>query len=138
MNFHSAAKGLRTSFRQSDVADLAFLNQFRHRANGLFDWRVTIDAMLVVKIDRLNSQPPQAALDRPAHVIRFAIHTAPGRIIGVADDTVLGGDDNLLAASTNGFADQFFVSEWSVHVSCVEKINAEFYRAMDRRYRFLV
>ena len=94
--------------------------------------------MLVIKIDCLHPESPQAALAGPAHVIRFAIHSAPSGVIGIADDTILRSDNNLLTASTNSFADQLFVSKWSVHIGGVEEVNAKLQRTMNRGQRLIV
>src|SRR6267154_1078622 len=57
MNPVSTAYCLRRSFRQSEVAHLSCVHQLRHRADRLFDRHPRIDAMQIVEIDVLHSQP---------------------------------------------------------------------------------
>jgi hypothetical protein len=44
---------------ESDVTDLAFLDQLGHCADGLLDRHVRVDAVLVVEVDVVGSEPPE-------------------------------------------------------------------------------
>ena len=50
-----AADRLCARFREAEVLDLALLNQFLHRARNVFDRHVQVDAMLIEKIDGIDS-----------------------------------------------------------------------------------
>ena len=49
---------------QAEVAHLASPHQLRHRADGVLDRRVGIDAVLVVEIDHVDPESPQAVVAR--------------------------------------------------------------------------
>src|SRR5438105_7072313 len=66
MNLHSSSQCLRSRFREPDMADFAFLHELRHCAYGLFNWRIRIDAMLVVQ--SIRSIPRRRKL--PSHDLR--------------------------------------------------------------------
>ena len=57
-----AADRLGAGLGEADVADLALLHQFGHRADGLLDRRVGVDAVLVVEVDVVDAQALQRAL----------------------------------------------------------------------------
>ena len=51
------------SFRESDVTHFAFGHQPSNGANGLFDWGVGVDSVLVVQIDVVGPESPQGPFD---------------------------------------------------------------------------
>src|SRR5215472_2936766 len=67
-------------------AHFAFLNEFRHCANGLLDWRVWIDAMLVVEINHIHTEPAQTAVASFVNIIGLAADAAVIRPGWVAED----------------------------------------------------
>src|SRR5690606_4126688 len=113
------------SFRQADVADFARLHQFRHRTDRLLDRRLWIDAVLIIKVDRLDPEPAKTVIARLAHIIRRAVYPSRTGIGRISNDAELGGDHDAVAATANGFADEFFIRIGAVHVGGVEKIDAQ-------------
>src|SRR5262249_10526388 len=73
MNGMGATNGCRGCFGKSDVADFPLSHEIRHRANCIFDGSVRIDAVLIVKIDVIGSEPPQRTLYGLFHMSRTAI-----------------------------------------------------------------
>jgi hypothetical protein len=139
MNLAGAAQGLWTSFREADVADFSFFHQLRHLADCLFNRRIRIHAMLVVKIDVFDTQPTQAAFTGFAHILRLSVYAAKGGIFGIADNAKFRGDHDLVALSTaDGFANQFFIEMRPVRIGGVEKIDSEFESTVYGRDRFVV
>src|ERR1700722_11379265 len=132
MNLHRAPQSLSARFRQPQMPDFAFLDQLRHGADSLLDWGIRIHAVLIVEINRLHTQSTQTAFARLPNIFRFTTDSPHIRIAWVANDAELGCQHNLVAASTNGFADQFLVSKWSVHVGGIEEIDTEFQRTVNR------
>src|SRR5208282_1617735 len=128
MDLAGAPYGLRGRFGKTQGAHLALFDQPRHRAYGLFDRRVGIDAMLVVKIDCIDAEAFQAALDRLANVLGLSVD-AP-EALGSAYDSELGGDHRLAAPPANRAPDQFLVLVGTIHVRRVQMIHAEIERAM--------
>ena len=64
----------RRGFRQAEEANLTLLLQPRHGANRLLDRHVRVDAVLVVEVDDVDAQPPQAGLAGRANIIGIALH----------------------------------------------------------------
>ena len=67
-----------------------------------------------------------------AHVVGLAADAAPERVVGIADDAELGGDDDAVAPALDGLADQDLVGVRAVDVGGVEQRDAEIEGAMDR------
>src|SRR4051795_5939388 len=95
---------LRPGLGQPEMAHLAGPHQFRHGADRLLDRRVRIDPVLVVEVDRLDPEPPEARLTGLAHVVRPSVDPEEGAVRGtyVAE---LGGDHDLIAPVADGAPD---------------------------------
>src|SRR5580693_1255209 len=79
MNRRCAAHRCRSSLRQSDMTNLARLHEIRHCADGFFNRRAWIDAMLVIEVDRVNTEPLQARVATRLHVLGLTTDAAqPG------------------------------------------------------------
>src|SRR4029077_5578181 len=116
MSFVGAANGFGRGFGEAEVADLARFHQLGHRAYGIFDRRVGIDPMLIVKIDNVGAEALQTGFASGADVFGTSGNFAPGRIVGRSHDSELGGDSNFVAAAANRSADQLLVAMRSVGV----------------------
>ena len=127
-----AAQRLGARLGQPEVADLALLHELGHRADGLLDRRVGVDAVLVVEVDVVDAEAPQRSLGRLAHVLGPAADAAGGRVVGVADDAELGRQHDLVAAAGDRAADELLVGVRAVDVGGVEEGHAEVERAVDR------
>ena len=53
----------RRRLRQTGIAHLALPDQIAHRADGVFDGNIGIDARGVIEIDVIDAQPAQAVGD---------------------------------------------------------------------------
>ena len=70
-------------------------DQLGHRADGLLDRHVGVDAVLVVEVDVVGAEALQRALDRAAHVLGRAVERPDvGRSPGVV---VVDATPNLVA-----------------------------------------
>src|SRR5204862_3852584 len=113
----------RARLGQPDVLHLPGPDELRQRADRLLDWRVRVDAVLVVQIDVVDSEPPQRRVDGLVDV--------PGRAVDpaapVLEPTVseLGGDHTLVAAAGDRLADELLVRALAVDVGRVEEIEPE-------------
>src|SRR2546428_71356 len=58
--------------------------------------------MLVVEIDVIGPKPLQAAFAGLFHIVALAADAASVRIVGVAHDPELGGQDDLIALACDG------------------------------------
>src|SRR5207245_1077593 len=65
--------GLHSGFGESEVADLALLNQVFHRARNVFDRNSRVNTVLVEEIDHPDLKAPERALDGLPDVLRPAV-----------------------------------------------------------------
>jgi hypothetical protein len=86
--------------------------------------------VLVVQVDVVGAQPPQRAVDRGAYVRRAAVEVA-GAAAGVGDHAELGRHHDLVAAASNGAADEFLVGEWPVDLGGVQEGDAQVEGSVD-------
>src|SRR5580698_9759998 len=101
MNRRCAAHRCRSSLRQSDMTNLARLHKVSHGADGFFNRRAWIDAMLVIEVDRVNTEPLQARVATRLHVFGLTTDAAQTRIRFVAHNAELRCEKNLVAPATN-------------------------------------
>ena len=135
MNHVRATNRRWRSFRQTKEADFAGLYQIGHRAHGVFDWRLRINAMLVVQIDDIDAESLEGSVARSLHVFRPTAHGPERRIVLFADIAELGGEKDTVALAANSFANELLIVANAVHIRGVEKVDAKFDRAMDGRGR---
>ena len=125
-----AADRAGASLGQADVPDLALGDQIGQGADGLLDGRVRVDPVLVVQVDVVGAEPLEGALDGGADVGRAAVGDA-GPAAGVGDEAELGGHHDLVAAASDGLADQFLAVERAVDLGGVDVGDAQVQRAVD-------
>src|ERR1700733_8985518 len=77
LNHMGAADSLCARFRQSEMLNLTLPDQVLHCACNILNRHVQVDAMLIVKIDDLNLQPLQRALQRLPNMLRPAVQRVP-------------------------------------------------------------
>src|ERR1700675_1237252 len=118
------------------MADLALLNQFSESANRLFNRRIRIDAVLVVEVKVVDAETLQTCFAGLLHVVRLAVDAAGIGIAGIADNSELCGQHDLVPLALDRASDELFVLVRPVNISGVEKGDAEFERAMNGRDRF--
>ena len=116
-----AANRRRRRLGQSEVAHLAGLHELGHRADGLLDRRLRVDAVLVVEVDVVDAQALQRGVAGRAHVLRLAADLPEARIFFLADVGELRGEKDLVAPARDGLADQLFVVADAVDVGGVEE-----------------
>jgi hypothetical protein len=117
------------------VADLAVGHQLGQSADGVLDGGARVDAVLVVKVDVVDAQALQGAVDRGADVRRPAVDDA-GAATGVRDQAELRRHDDPVPAALDGSADQFLVDVGAVDLSGVEMGDAQVQRPVDGADRF--
>src|SRR6202008_597293 len=114
-----------------EITDLALLDEPGHRADGLFDRHRRIDAMLIVEIDGLDTEPLQARLASLRDIGRAAVDA-----IGAAGPPRLAefaGNHDAVAPPLERPPKQILVLAPTIHVRAVEMIDAEIDRPMDQR-----
>jgi hypothetical protein len=102
------------------------LDQILHDACDVFHRHVGIDSMLVVEVDVIGAEPPQAALDRAANLSRLAVDAASmfARIL-VDIPAKLGRDLHLVAHAAERFPDHDLIGPRTIGLGRVEKVHAE-------------
>ena len=99
----SAADGLCACFGETEVFDLACLNQVLDCAGGVFDGSVGVDAMLVEEVDGVGLQALERAFDDLLDVVGAAVGRGPfAVIVGVGLKAELGGNDDVSCGRERG------------------------------------
>src|SRR5262249_19684410 len=125
--------------REAEMPDLSRLNQFLDGASHIFYRDAGVNTVLVKQIDHVRPEPLERTLDSPLDVIGTTIHTArvyTGIRIDVPAE--FRGDHHLIADGSEGFTHDFFVCEWAVGFSGVEKCDAMFHGCTDEGDAFLL
>ena len=123
---------------QPDVADLAGPDELGERADRILDRNLRVDPMLVVEVDRRHAKAAEAAFDRTSYVLGTAVEPAHRRVLRIAQDAELGGEEHLTASALDGTPDELLVGVRAVDVGGVEEVDAEVQRVADGRDRFRV
>src|SRR3954471_8721349 len=105
MNFHGAAKSVGTGFGEAEVADLSASHKLRHGAHCVFNWRVGIDAVLVIKIDGFDTEAAEAGFAGLADVFGLAAHASGAGVVGIANNAELRRQHDLVALAFDGTSD---------------------------------
>jgi len=79
--------------------------------------------VLIVEIDLLDAQPPQARFAGLLHVFRTSIH-AQKLALGRTDISELRGQHHFMLASVNRTPQQLFISADPVHIGRIHEIYA--------------
>src|SRR5437870_2835721 len=131
------ASGGRACCRKPKIAHLAFGPEPRHRAASLVDGHAPVNAVLVVEVDGIDSEPLQAGLAGLPDVFRSAVDSDESAL-GVAHVTELGRQDDFLAAAADRLADQLFVAAPAVNIGRIQEIHAQVQSSVDDLDRLLI
>src|SRR3954465_14141281 len=96
MNLVAATNGGDGCFGESDVAHLARAHELGHRADGVLDRSISVDPVLVVEIDGVDTQSLERRFAGLPNVLRLAVDTEEGAGLGIPDVAELGGDEHLV------------------------------------------
>src|SRR6266700_7909327 len=129
MNPVGSAHGLHGSFGESKVAHLPGMHQVCHRADGLFDRHLWIDAMQIVEIDPLHSKTLQRFVAGTACVLRGSIDAAVLNV-RVRNDAKLRGKDDTVPPAEQRLA--YFDFGIAIYIRRIEKIDAPVECAMNQ------
>src|ERR1700693_5531879 len=128
----AANRGL-ARLRQPEIANLAGLDQRRHRADHILDRNLAIDAMLVKQIDMRGLQTLERGLDDFANVLGTTVGTDDLAILDLKPE--LGGDHDRVAASFEGASEQLLVLQGARDLRGIVERAAELDRARNGRER---
>src|SRR5439155_24332929 len=116
MNRVRTANGLGRSLREAEVAHLALLHELGHRAHGVLDRRIRIDAMLVIEVDMVDAQSAERAFDGLADVLGPSVDPSSRRVAFIANDPELGREYDLLTPVADRPAHELLVLVRAVHI----------------------
>ena len=108
-------------FGQAEIADFTLLDQTCHRADGVLDWRVGIEAVLIVEVDGAEAQVVETCLACGLDVFGFTVY-ADHRGLGPLDGE-FRRDDHLVAPIPERLAEEFLVASEAIHVRRIEEVN---------------
>ena len=83
---------------EAEEPHLARADELGHGADRLLDRRLRVDAVLVVEVDRVETEPLQAGVAGRADVLGAAAHAAGGGVRAADDPELRGHHDSLAAA----------------------------------------
>src|SRR6185503_1551794 len=130
MHLVRAADGLGTRLGQAERAHLALLDQLLHRADGLLDRHVRIDAGLVIEVDHVDAEALEAGIAGLLYVFRPAVDALLA--VGAFHLPELRHHQRLLApAVLERPPEQRLVVAPAVHVGRIEVVHAALEGVMD-------
>ena len=112
------------------MQDFSFTDQVADRPGNLFDRHLGIDAVLVVEVDMVGTQPFQRAFDRPANLFRTTAERLPP--LRVDPNAEFSGYDHLVANRRECLADQLLIGKRPVTLRRIEKGNTLFVSPADQ------
>jgi len=122
---------LRARLAQPNKVHLAALDEPAHLADRILDRHAGVDAVLVIEVDRIETEPLQTGIAGLTHVFGAAVDAVGAA--GVAGLAELGRDHEVIAPfPLQRAADQLLVLAPAIHVGAVEMIDPEIDRAMDQ------
>src|SRR5438105_14161101 len=116
MDSMRAANGIPASFRQPEVAYLARAHQLCHRADGFFDWRLGVNAVLIIEIDAIYIEPAETRITRLFHVLRLAVDSAQAWCARIPQAAEFIRDVDARPFAADAESAQVFVGIGSVNV----------------------
>src|SRR5208337_4395473 len=92
--------------------------------------------VLIIEVNGLNVQAPQAGFTGPAHVLGPAVDSQEATLWPphVAE---LGGENNIIPPTLDSLPDQFLVVTRAVHVGGIQEIHTQVNREMNGGNRLL-
>src|ERR1035437_1676290 len=127
-----AADRRRRGLGEAQEPYLAGGDRFGHRADGLFDRHLRIDAVLVPQVDVADAKPLERALEGPLRVGGRAVDAVDALTVGREREAELRRELDLVAAAGDRGADDFLVAKRPVDLGGVDHRDAEIERPADR------
>ncbi len=119
-----AADRCGAGLRQSQVAHLAFFDQTAHGTDGLFDRNLGVDTVLIVEVDMIDPQALKRSVAGAAYVVGFSADALETLVV-TPHDPEFRRDHPVVPTIFDRSANQPLVLERTVHVGCVEEVEAQ-------------
>jgi hypothetical protein len=126
----AARRGARRGFGQAQVEHLSRLHQLRHGTDRFLNRDPWVDAVLIVQVDMIDTEPLQTGIASRVHILRCSVDSKQ-RAIGSAHVAKLGGEHNFLAARFQDFGQQAFVGADAITIGRIEEIDADIERGIE-------
>ena len=124
--------GAGACLRQSEVQHLALLYQLCHGVGHLLYGRGRVYAVLIQQVDVVGAQPPQRALNGPAHMGHAAVESRRTTLLNTESE--LCGYLNIVSYGLQGLAHPLFACVRAVNLGRVKQRNALFVGAAYQRH----
>ena len=128
----------RGRFGNTNVADVARLDEARQRSIGFLNGRARIDARRLVEVDVIGPQAAQAVGEEIFYGFGAQI-VAVERAVRPAHGAEFYGEEHILAPAFDGPADEHFVVAHAVEVAGIEHGDSRIERGVNRgdAFRFI-
>ena len=113
-------------FTDAQVADLPGGHGLGHGADGLLDRHRRVDAVEVVQVDAIGSEPAQGPVDRTADAFGSAVEPDRQPEPGQGANTGLSRDDDVIAVPPQSRAQDGLAGAATVHLGRVEQSDPGF------------
>ena len=100
-----SANVLHARFREAEMQDLSFGDQFLDRAGNVFHRHIRVDTVLIEQVDAVGPEAFERAFHRRADALRRAVHSAAARNV----EAEFRGDNDTVADGLQSLADNFLV-----------------------------
>ena len=129
------AQGGWIDFAEPERPDLALLLEARHCPDCLLDRHERVDPVLVIKIDHIRAQPPEACLAGRHHMFWPAVGNAWALPVRIAE---FRGDHDTIAPALECATDEGFIVPPTIFVGGVEKVDPEIERLVNETHALVV
>ena len=131
------AQRLGADLAKPDMANLALAFQRGQTLHRLLDWTFAIDAVNIVEINSLDTEPFERGFAGAAHII-CAVVDGACVFAGFANDAELGGNLHIRVAVGKETADQLLIVVRAIGVGGIEEVDAQIDGTTQDRQRFRV
>ena len=120
MNLICAADRCRSGFGHSEIFYFSLFHKVGHRADRFLDRNLGINAVLIVKIDIIGSEPQQAGIAGGTDIIGTAVDAEKTAVL-TAHVSEFRGKNNIASVCAQRLSDKLFILSDTVHVGGIEK-----------------
>src|SRR5216683_7832882 len=117
--------------RQAKVPYFTFLNQVLHGSRNVFNRHIRVNTMLIEQVDGIGPEALERGLGDLLDVLGATVQPGLFAAVWIKFETELRCNLHLLTHGSEGFAHEFFVGEWTVHLGGIEECDAAFDRRPD-------
>ncbi|HZM02726.1 MAG TPA: hypothetical protein VFC44_06855 [Candidatus Saccharimonadales bacterium] len=122
---------------QLDPAVRKLVLAVTHCPDSFFNRHLRVHSVLVIKVNHVNPETLQARIAALTNIFRLAID--PNELaLFISDISKLGGQNYSVSVTFNCITKKSFVVPATIHIGCVEKVDSQVERPMNRRDGFFI